>query len=366
MNQKKNGNARFVIWTVIALLAVLLLVPSAMVVDAGAEEEVPEETILEDIGEQEVTADGHVIGWTREELPEYEPVELENPDAEPLPMGEKKKDQVIPAPYAPHAESFLPDREGYVDSTISVRIETRIIMNTKVFFTFVQIADPSQLRTYSIRNGSVKDNAEKVKSVLAVNGDWYTAKEKKGNGVIWRNGVRKRNVDHGIYDGLFIDRNGDFHILRHPKKGAVADAPFADNIMHSFVFGPALVIDGEIVHLDGTPGFITGAKRNTTDEILARTVGSFKSTQRAALCQMGPLSYLIITTEGPEQSEGGGFSTDQMARLAWDMGAQQAFNIDGGTSAQLVIGTERLNALGNGGKSNRAVGDMIFFATAEP
>ena len=81
---------------------------------------------------------------------------------------------------------------------------------------------------------------------------------------------------------------------------------------------------------------------------------------------MGPLSYLVITAEGPEQSEGGGFSTDQMARLAYDMGAQQAFNLDGGTSACLVLGGERLNALGNGGKSNRAVGDMVYFVTLEP
>ena len=355
---------------VILLLLIPFIIPSGAL-DAYAEgsdsdTDIEEIVMEEPAGESLMTDDGHPIGWTKEDLPEYVPVDLANPNPDPLPVGESKKNVAIPAPYAPHSGAFLPDHAGYTDSTISVRIETRTIMNTKVFFTFVQIADPSQLRTETFGGeASVKDRAGRVKSVLAINGDWCNAKEKQGRGVIYRNGVLKRNVDYGYYDGLFIDTAGDFHILRHAKKETVASSDFADNIVNSFVFGPALVIDGELVHLNTSPGY-SKQKGTEVDDTLVRQIGSFKQTQRTTLCQMGPLSYLIITAEGPEQSEGGGFSTDQMARMAWDMGALQAFNLDGGSSAALVLGTDRLNALGNGGKSNRAIGDMIYFVTAEP
>ena len=362
------SNKRRLLWLiplVILLLLIPLIVPSASM-GAFAEDDLEEITVEEVAGGSLMTDDGHPVEWTKEDLPEYNPVDLAKPDPDPLPVGESKKNTAIPAPYAPHDDAFLPDQAGYVDSTISVRIETRTIMNTKVFFTFVQIADPSQLRTEVFSGeASVKDRAGRVKAVLAINGDWFKAKEKQGRGVIYRNGVLKRNVDFGYYDGLFIDTAGDFHILRHAKKGTVASADFGDSIVNSFVFGPALVIDGELVHLNTSPGY-KKTKETEVDDTLVRQIGSFKQTQRTVLCQMGPLSYLIITAEGPEQSEGGGFSTDQMARMAWDMGAQQAFNLDGGSSAALVLGKERLNALGNGGKSNRAIGDMIYFVTAEP
>lgn len=361
----KKSRLLWLIPLILLLLLIPFIIPSAML-DASAEDDLEEITMEEAAGGSLMTDDGHPIEWTKEDLPEYVPVELGNPNPDPLPVGESKKNTAIPAPYAPHDSAFLPDHAGYVDSTISVRIETRTIMNTKVFFTFIQIADPSQLRTETFGGeASVKDRAGRVKSVLAINGDWFKAKEKKGCGVIYRNGELKRNANFGVYDGLFIDAAGDFHILRHAKKETVASADFGDSIVNSFVFGPALVIDGELIHLNTSPGY-SKQKGTEVDDTLVRTVGSFKQTQRTTLCQMGPLSYLIITAEGPEQSEGGGFSTDQMARMAWDMGAQQAFNLDGGSSAALVLGTDRLNALGNGGKSNRAIGDMIYFVTAEP
>ncbi len=374
MKQKKP-----ILWWIsllVLLLVIPFIVPSA-VMDADAEgeavledlEEVPEVPAA-DPNRPEMTYDGWTIGWTLADLPAYEPVTLENPSPDALPLGGPKEKSSTPVPYAPHEDSFLPDQAGYLDSTLSVRIETRVIMNTKVFFTFVQIADPSQLRTevFSGNGTAVHNKTGKFKSVLAINGDWYYADEKGGLGYIFRNGHNLRKMRFGEFDGLFIDVNGDFHILRHAKKEDVEAAPFFGSILHSFVFGPALVIDGEIVTLNyaSMPKAGNMPSRDTADGILSRKTGAYHQTQRTVLCQMGPLSYLIITAEGPEQSDGGGFPTSIMAQLAKDMGALQAFNLDGGSSAQLVLGNDRLNALGNGGKSKRAIGDMIYFATAEP
>ena len=74
------------------------------------------------------------------EVRAYVPVELEAESVEPLPMGDK-------APYAPLESGYLPDEAGYVDPTISVRIEKMRAYETDIRLVWVQIADPSQLRT---------------------------------------------------------------------------------------------------------------------------------------------------------------------------------------------------------------------------
>ena len=54
--------------------------------------------------------------------------------------------------YAPHKDAFTSEPLGYQDGTICVKIEKRTVVNgnggkTAVYFTWVKIADPSQLRT---------------------------------------------------------------------------------------------------------------------------------------------------------------------------------------------------------------------------
>ena len=286
------------------------------------------------------------------DLPEYKPVELKNKTPDPIPPDQD-------TPYEPHLNGYLPDYGGYVDDTISVRVETREIQNTKVLFTWVQIADPTQLRTaYEgnypyLKNLYASDLARANRAVLAVSGDWFTMRKNK-EGVVIRNGRMLRNRDCGAYDGLIIDTKGDFHILRQGTKEQFAE--YEGQIMHSFVFGPALVVDGELMQHDmfgETPSYW-----------LIKNVGGGKKTQRSAICQMGPLSYLLITTEGPEQSRDGGFTIPELGDLAYAMGAQNAFNLDGGSSAWLVLGGERINTMKT--RNIQKISDIIYFATAEP
>ena len=322
------------------LLLLLVLVPNAMPV-AEAED---------------------LIKWYElEDLPVYQPVTLENPSPKPVPLGSS-------TPYAPHAEGFLPDDTGYVDSTISVRVEERHFegvrdgkkVETNIQFTWIQIADPTQLRTATYRPYPSKSTAKASKiaqanqSVLAISGDWFMSEEKLKRGVVYRNGTQYREKDCGVYDALIIDMQGDFHILRHAK---VEDfAPYSGTIMHSFVFGPALVIDGELVKID---------RNDDRDDWVIRHNEGWHGAQRNVLCQMGELSYLVITSDGPEQNPPhGGFSIQEIARLAYDMGAIQAFNLDGGSSAWLVLGDKRINTRNT--KNFRQVGDIIYFVTAEP
>ena len=344
---KKTSTLIWLIPLILILLMIPFIVPSA-IVSADAEEN---------------------TFYTLEELPAYIPVTLENPNPDPLPLGlssksDSKNRPGDGAPYAPKAENFLPDNGGYLDSTISVRIEDRILRNTRVFFTFIQIADPTQLRSAlanpypSVKWKKGTQIAANRNTIVAMNGDWFANKDNKGRGTIYRNGELLRTKDSGIYDALIIDRNGDFHIIPHAKESDFA--PYEDNILQSYCFPCALVIDGNLMTFD--------RKDKDTDSLLAHHIEGWKHAQRSVFCQMGTLSYLIITSEGPDQSKNGGLTIPEVARLAYDMGAKQVFNMDGGSSALLLLNGQRINCLVNGKppKNNRDMGDIIYFATAEP
>ena len=293
------------------------------------------------------------------DMPVYEPVDLANTDpgevpTETIDWGKKgaTRERVL---YKPHWKGFGLTEDGkkreYLDGTISVKVEERTIKNTKVFFTWIQVSDPSQIRTqfaYPYPSETEIDAdilAVRENAVLTMTGDSCTGIRA---GTVVRNGLEYRKVDATIYQQLIIDKAGDFHIIMNPT-AADMDA-WEGNILHSFIFGPALVIDGERQDLRQLKSYGSG--------ITLR-----KKAQRNILCQMDKLSYLIITTEGPEQSKNGGFTLYEMSDLAFETGAQTAYNLDGGCTTWLVLGDERINNPSR--RSARGITDIIYFVTAE-
>ncbi len=278
-----------------------------------------------------------------EDLPAYQPVTLAAESVDPIPMDVK-------APYRPHEDAFLPGDAGYLDNTISVRIESIMAGPTRVWLTWVQIADPSQLRTAahsgfrSNQLSNANNIARREGAVLAINGDYPFA---RSNGIVIRNGEVIRLAASKSYDGLVIDGAGDMHIMKAPLTDSYGDFP--GGILQAFTFGPGLVIDGEPVE--------------SFDPALNQPLALDKKTQRCVLCQMDTLSYLIICTEGPDQSRNGGLTMAETLELVRSFGVKQAYNLDGGSSAWLVLGDKRINA--PTGKK-RAIQDIIYFVTAEP
>lgn len=327
----KKRTLLWLIPTVILLLLIPFLVPSA-IPGAGAEGAV---------------------------LPVYTPVKLANPAPDPLlPLPNPK--EADPTPYAPHRDAFVYDDASgapveYRDGTIYVKVEKCVVNDTNVFFTWIQIADPSQMRTQITRETNPVKLAQRLRAVVAINGDWYSG---RGEGTIYRNTVQLRDKPcKGRYDLLIVDDEGNFHILRRPDNTDVL-APYEGHIMHSFLFGPGLVIDGKLM-TDDTDTFV----RNQYGS--GAGMGLQNRTQRQALCQMGELSYLIITTEGPssKQDKDHGFTAAELAQLAYDAGAVNAYNMDGGNSACLALDGVKLNRYGKGGI--REITDLVYFITAE-
>jgi len=260
---------------------------------------------------------------------------------EPLPFDDTPS-------YVAAKENYLPDDKGYEDESLKVNIETIRAYDTNILVARVKIAHPSQIR--SAMAGRYGSNTTVVPRVLAsraqapfaINADFY---HYKSVGYIVRQGKLYRDRTHATYDILIIDDKGDFHVIIDPTEEAAHS--FEGTIVNSFNFGPVLVVDGEVVE--------------TTK---AMNIGIDKPTQRMGIAQTGPLSYLCVATEGPENKDSVGLTIPQFAQLMKDLGAETAYNLDGGGSSSMVLNGEKINALSTG--KSRAVCDILYFGTLVP
>lgn len=244
--------------------------------------------------------------------------------------------------YTPSESGYSEDDLHYHDDSLDVRVYMIRAYDTPVAVAFVQIADASQMKTEqakpypsktTVRVGEI---AKRVKAVLAVNADWFTY---HNVGIVYRNGEQLRNRPDEGYEGLAIDVNGDFHIIRPMTEEGYAQ--ITTPIANSFAFGPALVIDGEI------------------QEILNRKV-TYK--QRMGIGQIEPLCYVLVAADGPDQEDSVGLSVPQLAELMHGLGAQTAYNLDGGQSTSMMMHQIKIN--GQNPKVMRAVGDILYFTTS--
>jgi len=278
------------------------------------------------------------LAMAEDTVPSYTPVILTGTAMEPI-------DYLKKTPFAPDPAAYLPDRSGYLDPSLSVRVETMRAYNTTIQLTWVTILHPSQLRTelckpYPSKAVARADVlAKRVNAVLAINGDYFMY---HNQGYIARNGrVYREHFSQG-YDTLVINDQGDFTIVQDitaEKINAVEG-----KIIHAFTFGPGLVVDGQ-----------------KAEHFTLKFSSPTKKTQRIALCQMDKLSYLIVATEGPENKGSEGLTMKDFAQLCSDLGAKNAYNLDGGSSSSVVLGGKKINALSTG--KIRSIGDIIYFVT---
>ncbi|MDD2428280.1 MAG: phosphodiester glycosidase family protein [Eubacteriales bacterium] len=247
----------------------------------------------------------------------------------------------------PKSDGFVSDLE-YRDDSIHVVIEKTTAYESTCFIAKIKIGHASQLRTETAaqtwdyrREANGERVAQRVNAILAVNGDYYSY---ISGGYMIRQGVLYRDRPDANRDVLLIDDKGDFHIVPYSTKENLA--PYKDmNIIDSFNFGPGLVIDGVIGQ--NLRNYYNGARENR---------------QRVAIAQAGPLSYYIFVTEA--RSDGSrGMTLKEFADFVSTYPVQNAYNLDGGNSAQLIFNGIRLNALGF--RDVRDINDIVYFASTE-
>lgn len=249
----------------------------------------------------------------------------------------------------PIAENFT--EHGYRDDTIIVDMKKIEAFDNIFYVAFVKIATPSQLRTGIA--GTLKNNrtayvtmlAKSYNAIVAINADNYTSGDVKNGYIVRQTKLYRKSFSKSL-DALFIDENGDFHIVKNGQKGqeAALKAIKADGheIINSFAFGPALVIDGELCEIAKTYQW----DRNGT-------------TPRSAIGQIAPLTYAFVQV-GERNTDSPGVSQEQLGQFMYDIGCVQAYNMDGGNSSILVFNGEPYSVK----KTERDLKDMIYFCSA--
>ena len=266
----------------------------------------------------------------------------------------------LPLDFTPGSEpnADLYSENGYKDDTIRVKLEEQEMEDgTQIHIAYVQISDPSQLRTgvakpekpSSTKTLTVGTMAKNYHAVIAINGDNYTDKPDKTT-FEYRMTKKIRSKSNKLKDILIIDDQGDFHLFVQSK--GIKEFPEqlkkeGRKLVNAFTFGPALVKDGELLELDEHYGYNPGGRE-----------------PRAAIGQTGPLSYVMVIVSTKDRNGKTGMSQAKLAEFMYGLGCVQAFNLDGGNSAEMVFGQKTIKGMPDG--DERTLSDIIYFASIQP
>ena len=248
----------------------------------------------------------------------------------------------------PIEENFTED--GYRDDTIIVELAKERMYDSDVYIAYVKIATPSQLRTAiagtkisSERTNQTSAISSNYNGIVAINGDYYP---NTSGGYIVRMGETYREHTSDNLDLLLIDEWGDFHLIlrgHDVQENGVAAFLSEHEIVNGFFFGPALVVDGEKRDIPEDYQFAPNA-----------------DNPRAGIAQLGALTYALVAVNGRTDNSQG-VTLAEFADIMAQLGAKQAYNLDGGNSATLVFHGQVYN---DKPQDERDVTDIIYFASA--
>lgn len=234
----------------------------------------------------------------------------------------------------------------YHDDQIDIVLTTMRVENTTVYVADVQIADISLLKTALAGNTYARNLTETTSAqaanagaILAINGDYYGAQER---GYVLRNGVLYRASAQSGTDALVIAADGNFRIINEGETSA--DTLVREGAWQVLTFGPALINGGQVTV-------------SSSDEVGR----AMTSNPRTAIGQISEGHYLLVVSDG-RTKESTGLSLRQLAELMQSLGAQVAYNLDGGGSSTMVFQGRVVNNPTTNGRSirERSVSDIVY------
>lgn len=235
---------------------------------------------------------------------------------------------------------------SYQDEDISITIQEYRVYDTTIYVADVQVSSADALKTAFAENAygknvtdSTSQIAEDAGAILAINGDFYGARNR---GYVLRNGVLYRESGSDDQEDLVIYEDGSFQII---NEGSIsAEALLEAGAEQVLSFGPALLVDGQI--------------QVSEDDEVGRAMAS---NPRTAIAVVDELHYLFVVSDG-RTDESEGLSLYQMATVLKDLGAETAYNLDGGGSSTMVFnGTVINNPTSNGrNEKERSVSDIVY------
>lgn len=234
----------------------------------------------------------------------------------------------------------------YSDENITVTLSEYYENNTMIYVADVRLSSAQYLKTAFAKDTYGKNVTEKTSAmaeendaILAINGDYYGARE---SGYVIRNGILYRETGSPDTDVLCIYADGHFEITDSSEK--TAQELIDEGVWQAFSFGPALVRNGEISVSEG------------------EEVGkAMASNPRTAIGVIDDLHYVFVVSDG-RTSESEGLSLSELAEFMRGLGVTSAYNLDGGGSSTMYFGGAVVNNPTTTGKSvkERSVSDIVY------
>jgi exopolysaccharide biosynthesis protein len=179
-------------------------------------------------------------------------------------------------------------------------------------------------------------------AIFAINGDYYGFRD---TGIVIRNGVVFRN--EGARQGLAFYRDGTVKV--YDETATTADQLVADGVWNTLSFGPAIVQDSQVV--DGI------------EDVEVDTNFGNHSIQgeqpRTAVGLIDTNHLVFVVADGRSPGYSAGVTMTGMAQIMKDLGAETAYNLDGGGSSTMYFNGALVNNP-LGANRERGTSDILY------
>ena len=233
----------------------------------------------------------------------------------------------------------------YSDSKSKITVTQYRAYDSNIYVADVKVTDGTSILSAFANNtygrnitDTTSDMAEENNAVLAINGDYYGARQ---SGYVIRNGVVYRNQGSNGED-MVISKDGSLSFIS--ESDTTTDSLLQKQAWQVLSFGPVLVENGEVaVSENDEVGMAMASNPRTTIGTVAKN------------------HYLFVVSDG-RTSESAGLSLYELANFMKALGATNVYNLDGGGSSTMVFQGEVVNnPTTNGNKiSERAVSDILY------
>lgn len=234
----------------------------------------------------------------------------------------------------------------YQDENISISLLHYTEYETEIYVADVRLNSAQYLKTAFAHDTFGKNITAKTSeiaaahsAILAINGDFYGTHNR---GYVIRNGVLYRDIAREETDFLCVMADGSFFLT-------TSDEYTGQDLLdmgawQCFMFGPRLIENG-VLMVD---------ENSEVDQ-------SMESNPRTAIGIVDELHYLFVVSDG-RTAESAGLSLQELAIFMQNLGAQTAYNLDGGGSATMVFNGNLINKPTTSGNSikERSVSDIVY------
>lgn len=233
----------------------------------------------------------------------------------------------------------------YSDSKSKITVTRYRAYDSNIYVADVEVTDGTSILSAFANNtygrnitDTTSDMAEENNAVLAINGDYYGARQ---SGYVIRNGVVYRNQGSNGED-MVISKDGTLSFIS--ESDTTTDSLMQKQAWQVLSFGPVLIENGEVAVTEN-------------DEVGM----AMASNPRTAIGTVANNHYLFVVSDG-RTSESAGLSLYELANFMKSLGATNVYNLDGGGSSTMVFQGEVVNnPTTNGNKiSERAVSDILY------